>query len=89
MEGLGFSVLFCQELGFHYARSNFQNNLTSGKQPVLVWDSHYGFRYALGRMVKKGAPVKIGVCVPIVAEPVTGQSYGTFLKACLRQTVQE
>ena len=33
--------------------------------------------YALGRMVKKGTPVKIGVCVPILAKPVTGQPYGT------------
>ena len=45
--------------------------------------------YALGRMVKKGAPIKIEVCVPIVAEPATGQSYGMLLKASLRQTVQE
>ena len=40
-------------------------------------------------MVKKGAPVKIEVCVPIMAEPITGQSYGTLLKANLRKTVQE
>ena len=33
--------------------------------------------YALGRMVKKGASVKIEVCVPVVAEPVTGLPYGT------------
>ena len=46
-------------------------------------------KYALGRTVKEGAPVKIGVCVPIVAELVTGQPYGTLLKASLRQTVQE
>ena len=45
--------------------------------------------YALGQMVKKGAPVKTGVCVPIVAEPATSQHYGTLLKASLRQTVQE
>ena len=45
--------------------------------------------YALGRMVKKGAPVKSRVCVPIVAEPVPSQPYGTLLKASLRQTVQE
>ena len=45
--------------------------------------------YALGRMVKKGAPVKTGVCVPIMAEPVTGQPYGTLLEASLQQTVQE
>ena len=43
--------------------------------------------YTLGRMVKKGAPVKIGVCVPFVAEPVTDQPYGTLLKASLWQTV--
>ena len=65
------------------------NNLQLGKQPVLVWKGHYGFRYALGRMVKRGAPVKIGVCVPIVAEPVTSQPYGTLLKAGLRQIIQE
>ena len=47
------------------------------------------FEYALGRMVKKGAPVTTGVCVPIMAEPVTGQPYGTLLKASLQQTVQE
>ena len=45
--------------------------------------------YALGRMVKKVAPVKTGVCVPIVAEPVTGQPYGMLNKASLQQTVQE
>ena len=45
--------------------------------------------YALGRMVNKGALVKIGVCVPIVTEPVTGQPYGMLLKVSLRQTVQE
>ena len=38
-------------------------------------------------MVKKGAPVKIEVCVPVVAEPATGQPYGMLLKASLRQTV--
>ena len=37
--------------------------------------------YALGRMVKKGAPVRTGVCVPIVAKPATGQPYGMLLKA--------
>ena len=45
--------------------------------------------YALGRMVKKGAPVKTGICVPVVAEPATGQPYGTLRKARLRQTIQE
>ena len=45
--------------------------------------------YALGRMVKKGAPVKTGVCVPIVTEPVTGQPYGTLLETSLLQIVQE
>ena len=43
----------------------------------------------LGRMVENGASVKTEVCVPIVVEPVTGQPYGTFLKASLQQTVQE
>ena len=28
-------------------------------------------------MVKKGALVKTEVCVPIVAEPITSQPYGT------------
>ena len=46
-------------------------------------------KHALGRKVKKGATEKIGLCVPIMAEPVTGQPYGTLLKASLQQTVQE
>ena len=45
--------------------------------------------YTLGRMVKKGALVKTEVYVPIVAEPVIDQPYGTLLEASLRQTVQE
>ena len=67
----------------------FSNNLITGKQPVLSWNGHYGSEYALGRMGKKGAPVTTGVCVSIVAEPVTGQPYGTLNKASLRQTIQE
>ena len=46
------------------------------------------YEYALGRMVKKGTSAKTEVCVPIVAEPVTGQPYGMLLKASLQQTVQ-
>ena len=34
-------------------------------------------KYALGRIDKKGASVKTGVCVHILAEPVTDQPYGT------------
>ena len=39
-------------------------------------------------MVKKGVLVKIGVCVPVVAELATGQPYGMLLEASLRQTVR-
>ena len=40
-----------------------------GKQPVLVWYGHYGSEYALGRMVKKGAPVKPGFVFPYWQSP--------------------
>ena len=58
-------------------------------QPVLVWNGHYGFLNALGRMVKEGASVKTKVCGPIVAEPATDKPYGMLFRAVLQQTVQE
>ena len=66
---------FVRSLGFttHAAVSN---NLWSGKQPVLVWNGHYGFRICTRSNGQKGCPGKTGNCVPILAEPAIGQPYG-------------
>ena len=75
MLGQGFPVLFCQELGFHYARSGFKQPILC-KKPILAWNGHYGFRICTRSNGQKGCPGKTGVCAPILAEPVTGQPYG-------------
>ena len=45
------------------------NNLNSGKQPVLVWNGHNGFRICTRPNGQKGAPVKPGFVFPYWQSP--------------------